>query len=251
MNILRVAPAALALAVMSAAPLAAGGLNGSPSSMEAQHEVAVENDYSFLRRPADVAHLVDLGKLVMAEGNADYMLSKVSFPYARPEVISFIEHFAREYREVAGEKLVVTSLTRPSALQPANAHDLSVHPAGMAADFRVPADTAVRRWFERRLLDLEAAGAIDVTREKHPPHYHIAVFGETYLPLAAREDSVRAVAAARADSLARIERARADSVAASGVNDGGLGKPVLLGALTALLFGVPIARRNRRRSDRR
>ncbi|HET9425669.1 MAG TPA: DUF5715 family protein [Gemmatimonadaceae bacterium] len=218
--------------------------------METQHEVALENDYSFVRRPADVARLVELGRLVPANGNADYALSKVSFPYARPEVLSFIEHFAREYREFTGNRLVVTSLTRPKAAQPGNAHKLSVHPAGMAVDLRVPADPADRRWFEARLLELEEAGAIDVTREKRPPHYHIAVFGEKYLPIAARQDSVRAVERAHADSIARAERMRADSVAMAGALERGSKAPILLGALTALLIGAPVIRRNRRRTDR-
>ena len=246
MTRLRLLSLALALALLPVARLSAGELDGSMESMEAQHEVAVEADYSFLRRPSDVKHLVELGRLVEAEGNADYTLSKVSFPYTRPEVLSFIEHFAREYRRETGAKLVVTSLTRPSALQPANAHDLSVHPAGMAVDLRVPAGSADRKWFESRLLELERAGAIDVTRERHPPHYHVAVFATKFTALAAQLDSVWAV-----DSLRRLvaaaEAAR-DSAAAAARHDRPSGTPLMLAALTALALGVPAARRRHARS---
>ena len=213
----------------------AGDLDGSSSSMAAQHEVAVESDYSFLRRPADVEHLVKLGRLVEVTGNTDYTLSKVSFPYTRPEVLSFIEHLAVEYRRFARARLVVTSLTRPTSLQPRNAHDLSVHPAGMAVDLRVPANAEVRSWLEARLLELEEAGAVDVTRERNPPHYHVAVFAGKYAPIAARLDSTWAAEKVVADSVARadsiaIARA-ADSVAAQASRSSG-------GNRTPFFFGI-------------
>lgn len=224
----------------------AGGLDGSPASMQSQHEVAVEADYSFLRRPGDVTHLVELGKLVKVDGNADYELSNVSFPYARPEVRSFIEHLAYEYHAFRRGRMVVTSLTRPKSLQPANAHDLSVHPAGMAVDLRVPADATMRAWLEQRLLALEEAGAIDVTREHSPPHYHVAVFGAEYAPIAAQQDSARAAAEERERAIADSLAAVADSAIAR-ADRSGAPTPLLLGALTAVVAGVPIARRRRRR----
>jgi hypothetical protein len=236
------------LALVAGAPVSpafAGELGGSPESMEAQHEAAVEADYSFLRKPGDVEHLVELGKLVEVKRSDDFTLAGVSYPFTRPEVLSFIEHFAREYHEVAGERLVVTSLTRPTSLQPANAHDLSVHPAGMAVDLRVPWNADVRRWFEKRLLELEDADAIDVTREKHPPHYHIAVFGDKYEPIAARQDSVWAIEALRKKAAAALSAARA------GEQDGNGANSILFAALTAALFGVPVIRRARRRADSR
>ena len=211
--------------------------------MEGQHDVAVESDYTFVRRASDVKRLVELGRLVEVKGNADYRLSKVSFPYTRPEVLSFIEHFAREYRKFSGQQLVVTSLTRPTTLQPRNAHELSVHPAGMAVDLRIPADTGARRWLEQGLLALETEGALDVTREKSPPHYHVAVFAGRYLPIAARQDSLRVIEQARADSIAKVEKARADSLADVSLESGSSRAPLFLGALTALLVAVPVARR--------
>src|SRR5687768_8252947 len=95
----------------------AKGLKGSAASMEHQHEVAVEGDLTFIGSAAELRKLVEEGSLDSLPGNDDYVLSKVSFPYARPEVKLFIERLAAQYREANGEQLVVTSLTRPSSLQ--------------------------------------------------------------------------------------------------------------------------------------
>jgi hypothetical protein len=62
----------------------------------------------------------------------------------------------------------------------------------MAVDLRVPTDASSRAWLERSLLTMEQKGLIDVTRERSPAHYHIAVFAERYLPYAARQDSIAA-----------------------------------------------------------
>jgi hypothetical protein len=174
--------------------------------MEHQHEVAVESDYSFVRKPAEVERLVDLGRLVELRGNDEYALSDVSYPVARAEVRTFVESLAADYHDEFGFQLVVTSLTRPTILQPSHAHELSVHPAGMAVDLRVPADSTRKAWLEARLLRLEDAAAIDVTREKHPSHYHVAVFAERYLPIAAEEQSARVERRVRAE-IARLSAA--------------------------------------------
>ena len=223
----------------------AGELDGSPASMKEQHAIAVDADYSFLRKPADVEHLVEIGRLVDVSGNADYTLSDVSFAVARPEVRAFIESVAADYQDEFGVRLVVTSLTRPTALQPLNAHDLSVHPAGMATDLRVPADSSQREWLETRLLALEDSGAIDVTREHHPSHYHVAVFAEKYLPIAVVEDSLRVDRRARAE-VARFARLSARPMQASAAMPIGL---LLLGAVWSFAVAAPLAviRRRRRR----
>jgi hypothetical protein len=189
--------AALALASTAlATTVQAGELGGSITSMKHQHGVAVEQHYTFLKTPAEVREFVEKGRLVELVGNADFVLNKVSFPYARAEVRSFVEHLAADYRAATSEPLVVTSLTRPDALQPRNAHQLSVHPAGMAVDFRVPDDASHRTWFEKALLELETKGLIDATRERYPPHYHVAVFAEPYSAYAKKRDAAAAVAAA-------------------------------------------------------
>ena len=174
----------------------AGELGGSITSMKHQHNAAIEHQYTFLKTPAQVREYVEKGRLEALGGNADYALSKVSFPYARAEVRMFVEHLAADYRAANGAPMIVTSLTRPDALQPRNAHELSVHPAGMAVDFRVPDDAKSRQWLETTLLGLEKDGLIDATRERYPPHYHVAVFREPYLAYAKRRDAADAVAAA-------------------------------------------------------
>ena len=159
---------------------AAGGLRGSPASMREQHDIAVKRDLAFIDDAAEVRALVEKGGLQPVEGTADYRLADVSFPYALPEVKLFIERLGRQYNEANGSPLVVTSLTRPASNQPRNAHELSVHPAGMAVDFRVPQDNKARAWLESALLQLENRGVLDVTRERYPPHYHVAVFPAAY-----------------------------------------------------------------------
>lgn len=169
-----------AVADASVTTTRSANLMGSPSSMERQHEVAVAEAYNFLETPADVRAFAKDGRLVPVTENADIVLANVSFPYAQPEVRQFIERIAAEYHAALGEKLVVTSLMRPASMQPSNAHELSVHPAGMAVDFRVPARAKARVWLERALLELENTGVLDVTRERMPPHYHVAVYPAAY-----------------------------------------------------------------------
>jgi LysM repeat protein len=112
-------------------------LRGSRASMNEQHRVAREHDFTFLQTPADVERFVQLGLLVPVPGNEDYTLARPAFPYARPEVRLFIERLAKQYRAACGEQLVITSLTRPLNRPPRNASSLSVHPAGLAVDLRV------------------------------------------------------------------------------------------------------------------
>lgn len=164
--------------------------------MKHQHEVAVEHHYTFLKTPAQVRDYVAKGRLEELTGNANYVLNEVSFPYARREVRLFVERIAADYRAATGGMLVVTSLTRPNLLQPRNAHDLSVHPAGMAVDFRVPDDAANRQWLEKTLLSMETDGLVDATRERHPPHYHVAVFREPFLAYDRKRAAEDAVAEA-------------------------------------------------------
>jgi hypothetical protein len=148
--------------------------------VDRQYDVAVSHDYSFLENSADVRRFVGLGLLTPVRGNADYELATVSFPYARPALGTFVERLAAQYRDACGEKLVVTSLTRPEVRQPRNASDQSVHPAGMAVDLRVSRSARCRAWLERTLLSLERTGVLDATREQRPAHYHVAIFPREY-----------------------------------------------------------------------
>lgn len=184
-NFGRIAASVVLASSIAVGTAEAGGLKGSPSSMRNQYSVAKKNDFTFLRTPRQVREFAEKGRLDTVAGNADYRINKVSFPYARPDVLMFIERVGRLYREANGEQMVVTSLTRPTSLQPRNAHRLSVHPAGMAVDLRVPFKPSARKWLESTLLELEREGVLDVTRERRPPHYHVAVFPERFAEYAA------------------------------------------------------------------
>jgi hypothetical protein len=172
-------PIALTL-LIPAASAVAGELHGSRAALRRAHRVATKNEFRFLRSAKEVREWVRLERLVTLSTTADYELDEVSFPYARPAVKLFLDRFAAQYHQATGKRLVVTSLTRPLNQQPENASALSVHPAGMAVDLHVPALAANRRWLERNLLALEDRMVLDVTRERHPAHYHVAVFPEQY-----------------------------------------------------------------------
>jgi len=176
--------AALCLLSLPAATLTdAQSLLGSRESLLRQDEQAQAHGFSYLRTTADVRDYAKRGVLVRLRGNSDYDIEsdEVSFPYARPEVKLFIERLADQYRSACGERLVVTSLTRPITRQPRNASVLSVHPTGMAADLRRSSSTSCRSWLEATLLDLEGRNVLEATKEQYPPHYHVALFPAPYL----------------------------------------------------------------------
>ncbi|HVR11814.1 MAG TPA: DUF5715 family protein [Thermoanaerobaculia bacterium] len=148
-----------------------------------QNLVAQQHDYSYLRTTQEVMQAVESGSLVPVRGNQDFELagSEVSFPYARPEVKTFLEQLGQAYRASCGEPLVVTSLVRPISRQPWNASPISVHPTGMAVDLRRSDRRGCRQWLESTLLALEGEGMVEATREHWPPHYHVAVFPDPLL----------------------------------------------------------------------
>lgn len=160
--------------------LHAQDLRGSSASMDLQERQAVAHDFTYMRNADQVRSFVANGFLVPIRGNSDYEIHGVSFPYARPEVQLFVERLSSQYRDACGEKLVVTSLTRPQNRQPSNASSRSVHPTGMAVDLRIPRTSSCRSWLEKVLVSLEGTGVIEATRERRPPHYHIAVFPRPY-----------------------------------------------------------------------
>jgi LysM repeat protein len=165
----------------SLAPLSAQTLKGSHATMRRQNTIAQKHDYTFMRTSADVARFVDAGLLVPVQSSSTIKLSEnIGFPVARPQVRTFVQRLARQYKNACGERLVITSLTRPLSRQPWNASDLSVHPAGMAVDMRVSERRSCRRWLTNTLVDLEQRGVIDATRERYPAHFHIAVFPSSY-----------------------------------------------------------------------
>ena len=118
--------------------------------------------------------------------------------------------------------MVVTSLIRPYAEQVSNSHQLSVHPAGMAVDLRLPPNPECREFLEDRLLEKEGDGLVDITRERAPPHYHVAVFPEPYEEWADTQPSLPG--AARAGEAGAEQPSPAEA-------PGGPGWLVILGAI--------------------
>lgn len=155
-------------------------LLGSRATMERQNLAAVNYGYSFLQTAGEVNKHVEQGHLVRIAPDRHMDLHLVSFPFARPQVKLFLDRLSAQYFAACGEKLTVTSLTRPISQQPANASQASVHPTGMAVDLRIPSRGTCRSWLENTLLSLEKTGVLDVTRERRPPHYHVAVFTQDY-----------------------------------------------------------------------
>jgi hypothetical protein len=120
------------------------------------------------------------GLLVQLKENENFHLDGVSYPYVRREVKLFAERISSQSRIACDDGLTATSLSRPTREQPSNASNKSVHPMGMAIDFRVPSTKKCRIWFEKTLLNLEGLKVIEATRERRPPHYHVAVFPNPY-----------------------------------------------------------------------
>jgi hypothetical protein len=209
--------AALSLLALAAcaAPAAQGqSLLGSHDSLLKQNEEAREHDFTYLRTTSDVREYAQEGFLVRLPGNSDYELAadEVSFPYARPEVKTFIERLSDQYHGACGERLVVTSLTRPITRQPPNASVISVHPTGMAVDLRRSDSAGCRQWLETVLLDLENKGVLEATREQYPPHYHVAVFPNPYSQYLAEGNTLPEIQVARSTretaSRSRVIRTR-------------------------------------------
>jgi hypothetical protein len=50
----------------------------------------------------------------------------------------------------------------------------------MAIDIQRSRSSRARNWLETTLLTLERRGVVEATRERHPPHYHVAIFPDQY-----------------------------------------------------------------------
>jgi len=172
---------AAGLAIGLAGEASAQSLRGSGASLDRQNRQADAHDFTAIRDAAQAQRFVDAGLLVPVYDTADFWLKGVSFPVARPAVKLFISRLASQYRRACGERLVVTSLTRPLANQPSNASRRSVHPQGMAMDLRRPYPGPCREWIEDTLLYLEGQKVLEATRESSPAHYHVALFPRQYI----------------------------------------------------------------------
>jgi nucleoid-associated protein YgaU len=155
-------------------------LRGSPASVDRIHAQAVSHGLRFFATGNQIQEAYRAGHLVRLGGNADYTLASVSYPYLLPAAHTFVVRLAAQYRAACGERLVVTSATRPRSMRLANSVDKSVHPTGMAVDLRRPANTRCLTWLRNTLLALEATGVLEAVEERNPPHFHVAVFPRPY-----------------------------------------------------------------------
>jgi hypothetical protein len=242
----RTGAAVFAVLMAAVLPAAVDGQGmASGGSMARQNAAARTEGYVFMRTPADVQARVARGDLEYALGNDDYQLANVSFPVARPEVVVFLERLAADYRAACGDRLVVTSLTRPMTRQPRNSSPLSVHPAGMAIDLRIPARADCRRWLETRLLELQTADVLEVIRERRPPHYHVGLFTAAYREMVEAEvEAERSRMAAEEEALMRASMSAAQI---GGDMTRGRMRWVALAALAPGLGGLLALARRRRR----
>ena len=173
--------AAVAAALVASSPAAgAQSLRGSRASVERMHDQAVAHGLRFYETSAGVRTAAARGGFERLTGNGDYRLKAVGFPYVTEQTRVFVERLARQYHAGCGEPLVVTSAIRPEERQPRNSVDLSVHPTGMAVDLRKPTKAKCLKLLRTTLLQLEAAGVLEATEERRPPHFHVAVFPEQY-----------------------------------------------------------------------
>lgn len=162
------------LSLFIAAPAIAQSLRGSQASVQKMYTRAVRNDLEFYSTSKGVYQSVRDGELKMISITMDLTLEKVSYPFVLPRTLDVLNVFAQKYREACGERLVVTSAARPRTLQPRNASPQSVHPTGMAVDFRKPSGNCLT-WMRGELLALEKLGIVEATEERHPVHFHVAV----------------------------------------------------------------------------
>lgn len=205
----------------TASVVSAQSLLGSAASLDIQNRVARQHDFTYIDTPARVSYFAEQGWLVRVRPTGDVVLdNEVSYPYARREVALFVRRLGSQYRAACGERLVVTSLTRPTSRQPRNASDRSVHPTGMAVDLRYSMNRRCRAWLERVLTSLERQGVLEATRERHPVHYHVAIFPRQYAAYVKtledrqqeRFGDVLAYTVQRGDSLWEIARSHGTSV---------------------------------------
>ncbi len=155
-------------------------LKGSASSINKQYQTALAYGFSFVNTARSVNSHLGSSQLLRVEPDRYMALHDVSYPYAVQGTKLFLSRLSAQYYSMCGEKLTVTSLLRPRDRQPANSVARSVHPTGMAVDLRIPSKQKCRSWLENTLLSLEREGVLDVTRERYPPHYHVAVYARDY-----------------------------------------------------------------------
>lgn len=154
---------------------AAQSLRGSRASVERMYRSARATALHFYETHAGVRKAAAAGRFVPIRSTRHLALHRdVSHPVVLPRTRTVVLDLATRYRAACGQRLVVTSATRPQSAQPHNASDKSVHPTGMAVDIRRPSGKCLT-WLRRELVRMERRGIVEATEERRPPHFHVAV----------------------------------------------------------------------------
>jgi len=162
------------LCLCAVASAGAQSLRGSRASVQKMYTRAVLNDLDFFSTSKGIYESVRDGELVMISITMDMTLDKVTYPFVLPRTRDVLNVFAKKYHDACGERLTVTSAARPRREQPRNASPQSVHPTGMAVDFRRPSGNCLT-FMRSELVLLERQGILEATEERHPVHFHVAV----------------------------------------------------------------------------
>jgi len=145
---------------------------------------AIDSDYEFAATEKRLRELVKEGSLVKLEETKSLKFNMVTRPYVLPMVAEFVYRLADQYNyDQHCGPLYLNGAARDVAFQKTlgNGSDKSVHPAGMAVDFKSTGLTPrCQTWLEQTLLEIEAAKRIDFTIERSPAHYHVAVATHHY-----------------------------------------------------------------------
>lgn len=153
----------------------AQSLRGSRASVERMYRSARAKALHFYETHAGVRQATAAGRFVPFRSSSHLVLHRdVTHPVVLPRTRTVIVGLAARYHAACGQRLVLTSATRPQAGQPRNASRKSVHPTGMAVDIRRPSGRCLT-WLRRELVAMERKGIVEATEERRPPHFHVAV----------------------------------------------------------------------------
>jgi hypothetical protein len=160
-------------------------IGGEVSSSKQQYLYAEQKRVPIITRN-NFDELVESGDLVRLEGPNIQLGSDKVTPYVLPSSKNFVLQLAYEFgQQGCGRLVVLDALRIVGDKMPEAASFFSVHLRGMAVDIRVR-DIGERceTWMNTYLLENEAAGKVDATREhwkvvrgeKVPnPHFHLVV----------------------------------------------------------------------------
>jgi len=161
------------------------------SSQTIQNERADEYHLARMQNTAMIQQYFEEGLLAsVPSATPDYYLHGIppSYCYLRPWAKRFLDQISRAYYANFHQPLRVTSMIRTVELQrrlerrnfnaaEATGFDRSSHLTGATLDIsKHEMDAQEKRWFRRRLIDLEQDGYLYAVEEFEQPCFHVMVF---------------------------------------------------------------------------